>query len=268
MQNGWIKWYRQTTENEIFMHDHTAWFVFEVLLAIVDKEKGFWSGGRYQLARKCELSPGTLRHAIDRLKKAEMIDVTPTKRYSKYKVRNWSKFQQTEATYPTEVNSQTEARQKATSEATSEATLTRIKKKNSITNVILVEARRAFDLYIELFNKNPNQTKLTKARLEKLRLRIKQNGYEQLEAAIRATAASDWHRGNNNSGWKADLDYIIRSQEQVERLSQLESPKPKRTPPTSVREPRQERKQTPEEYALARKKSELVRQQLRQNGLL
>ena len=90
--------------------------------------------------------------------------------------------------------------------------------KNNNTNV-LVEVRRTYDLYCELFNKNPNTYKLTDKRKAKLKLRLKQNGLEQLEQAIRNTAASAWHTGDNDRGWIADLDFIIRSEEQVERLA-------------------------------------------------
>jgi len=79
--------------------------------------------------------------------------------------------------------------------------------------------RLIFEQYIRLFDKNPNQYRLTESRKAKLKLRLKQNGYEQLEQAIRFCSETPFYRGDNDRGWQADLDFIIRSQEQVEKLA-------------------------------------------------
>ena len=47
-------------------------------------------------------------------------------------------------------------------------------------------------------------------------------GKEMLIKAIKNTASSPFHIGENERGWKADLDFIIKSYEQVERLSNLD----------------------------------------------
>ena len=46
------------------------------------------------------------------------------------------------------------------------------------------------------------------------------SGVELLEQAISNTSRSPFHNGDNDRGWTADLDFIIRSYEQVERLAQ------------------------------------------------
>ena len=76
-----------------------------------------------------------------------------------------------------------------------------------------------FEYYKEQFD--APKTLFTKARIEKLRLRLKDCGPEMLAEAILRTAQSPFHRGDNDRGWKADLDFIIRKAEQVEKLSQL-----------------------------------------------
>ena len=85
-----------------------------------------------------------------------------------------------------------------------------------------VEIQRIYDFYILKFNKNPLQYKLTPNRKLKLKQRLKDAGVEMLKKAINNTSQSAFHRGDNDRGWQADLDFIIRNYEQVERLSSLQ----------------------------------------------
>lgn len=78
-----------------------------------------------------------------------------------------------------------------------------------------------YDNYIKQFETNPQLFKLTPKRKTKIKARLKDCGYEMLTLAINNTAANGFYRGDNERGWKADLDYITRSYEQVEKLSQL-----------------------------------------------
>uniref|UniRef100_A0A7C4U118 Uncharacterized protein n=1 Tax=Caldisericum exile TaxID=693075 RepID=A0A7C4U118_9BACT len=84
-----------------------------------------------------------------------------------------------------------------------------------------VEIQRIYDFFISSFGKNPNQYKLTPYRKQKIKLRLKDAGEEMLKQAITNTANSPFHRGDNDRGWQADLDFIIRSYEQVERLANM-----------------------------------------------
>ncbi len=81
--------------------------------------------------------------------------------------------------------------------------------------------RLVYDFFIEQFNKNPNLYKLSKNRSLKIKARLNDAGDEMLMNAIRNTAKSGWHRGDNDRGWQADLDFIIKSYEQVEKLANM-----------------------------------------------
>lgn len=96
--------------------------------------------------------------------------------------------------------------------------LTYIDSKESIVEVPK-NIRLIYDFYIDKFGNNPNQFRLTDQRKAKIKLRLKQNGTDQLKQAIEYVANSPFHRGDNDRGWRADLDFIIRTQEQVERLA-------------------------------------------------
>lgn len=84
----------------------------------------------------------------------------------------------------------------------------------------LQKVRELFDLYVGEFG--ATKTILTIGRTNKLKARLKTYGFDMVAQAIRNTAKSSFHRGDNDRNWKADLDFIIRNDEQVERMANLE----------------------------------------------
>lgn len=93
---------------------------------------------------------------------------------------------------------------------------------NKESDKVAVEVQRTYDLFVEKFDKNPNTFKLTPKRQKKIKARLKDCGETMLRKAIENTAKNEFYRGKNDRGWKADLDFIIRSYEQVERLANME----------------------------------------------
>ncbi len=82
--------------------------------------------------------------------------------------------------------------------------------------------------YLEQFHKSDKVYKLTPKRRQKIKLRLKDAGDEMLTQAIHNVAITPFYNGDNDRNWKADLDFITRSYEQVERLANMtaESDKP------------------------------------------
>jgi hypothetical protein len=83
---------------------------------------------------------------------------------------------------------------------------------------INAQMRQVYDHFVVVFDRNPNTYKLTDKRKQKLRARLRDAGYEMLTAAIDHVGSEPFYRGDNDRGWQADLDFIIRSYEQVERF--------------------------------------------------
>ena len=83
------------------------------------------------------------------------------------------------------------------------------------------QIQHVYDYFIKQFDSNPAQYRLTPKRKTKVKARLRDCGQEMLTKAIDNVAASDFYRGDNDRNWKADLDFITRSYEQVEKLSQL-----------------------------------------------
>ena len=98
-----------------------------------------------------------------------------------------------------------------------------VKNERIIKSNDLVKTQSVYDLFIKLFDKNPNTYKLTEKRKLKIKQRLKDAGQEMLTQAIENTSKSSFHTGDNDRGWKADLDYITRSYENVEKLSNLDT---------------------------------------------
>lgn len=88
------------------------------------------------------------------------------------------------------------------------------------------DVKEVFDFYIKSFGAENSHIKLSDARRQKLKVRLNDAGKEMLFKAITNTANSAFHRGDNDRGWKANLDFIIRSYEQVEKLAGMDQNDP------------------------------------------
>lgn len=213
MDDTFIKLYRSVKQHPRLSTDNNAYIVFTRLLLHVNKE-GKVTLGRKQLGAICNLKPTTAWGTLRRLCDDNMVTTKSTNKFTEITVVNWSKFQaKREPTRQPDDSAKTASRQP-------DDTIIRIEKNR---NNIYVEIQRIFDLYLSEFNKNGNQYKLTPQRRSKLQARLKDAGAETLERAIKNVASTSFYMGDNDRGWKADLDFIIRSYEQTERLANMKS---------------------------------------------
>ena len=84
------------------------------------------------------------------------------------------------------------------------------------------ELEKVYQHYLERFGTTAKRYKLTEKRRAKLRSRLQDCGAEMLCEAIDHAKEDYWYSGDNQRGWKADLDFIIRSYENVEKLANLQ----------------------------------------------
>jgi len=63
---------------------------------------------------------------------------------------------------------------------------------------------------------------LTEKRKSQIKSRLESFGLEKVKQAIENFSTSPFHRGDNDRNWKADIDFIIRSDEQIEKGLNLE----------------------------------------------
>lgn len=81
------------------------------------------------------------------------------------------------------------------------------------------EVDNIFNLWLSCFGLS--ERKLTPGRVTKIKRRLEDCGKDQLELAIRNASQDYFYRGDNDRGWQADIDYICRSAEIVERLANM-----------------------------------------------
>jgi hypothetical protein len=192
-------------------YDPTAWRLFETLMLLVDKESGVWQGGRHQLSSADGyLKDSAIYKALLRLKKAKMVTLSSNSRFTTIRICNWSDYQ---------VVGNSSGNNKVTTKYQQSNTLTRIENKELRNNNIYVETQKVYDLFIEKFDRNPNLYKLTTARKAKIKTRLEDTGYDLIAQAITNISRQPFYLGDNDRGWKADLEFILRSYEQVERLA-------------------------------------------------
>lgn len=127
------------------------------------------------------------------------------------------------------------------------------------------DVQEVYKLFTTSYKRNPNQYKLSSARIAKIKARLKDAGKDMLLLAIEKSSKTPFYTGQNDRKWKADLDFITRSYEKVEQLSNLEvggnlkyDKTPKKPQPKPV-EQRKEIKVTPEEAEKNRIILDLVR---------
>jgi len=83
------------------------------------------------------------------------------------------------------------------------------------------EIERVYAHYLDRFGTTAGRYKLTDKRKAKLKSRLNDCGADMIIDAIDHARADYFYNGDNDRGWKADLDFIIRSYENVEKLANL-----------------------------------------------
>ena len=83
------------------------------------------------------------------------------------------------------------------------------------------EMERVYTHYLNTFGTTAGRYKLTDKRKAKLQSRLQDCGADMLIDAIDHAHADYFYNGDNDRGWKADLDFIIRSYENTEKLANL-----------------------------------------------
>ena len=175
-------------------------------------DNGVVTYGIRQIAEAVGITPSGVHRAVLNIKAKMPSEVKHEVKqlYSQIQILNWAKYQR-------------KAEQEVSSNRNGSETEAKHNKeiKNKEKEILSVKTQRVYDLFIEKFNKKKNLYKLTDARKKKIKCRLKDSGLELLETAITRVSTSLFHRGDNDRGWEADLDWIIKSQEQVEKCANL-----------------------------------------------
>ena len=80
---------------------------------------------------------------------------------------------------------------------------------------------KEIQVFIDFFNEAfKTSFKITDGRNKKLLLRMRMFSLEQICSAAKNLSQSNFHTGENDRGWKADPDFLLRSDEQIDKWLQ------------------------------------------------
>lgn len=78
-----------------------------------------------------------------------------------------------------------------------------------------------YEHFIKEFKKNPKQYRLLEGRKKRIATRLNTWSVDDIKKAITNASKDSFYTGKNDRGWTADLDYICRNDEIMERLINL-----------------------------------------------
>lgn len=77
------------------------------------------------------------------------------------------------------------------------------------------EVSQIIEFFNSLFEK---KYRITPDRKKKIKLRLKSYTVDEIKLAIDNLSKSKFHNGDNDRGWVADIDFIIRNDEQIDKF--------------------------------------------------
>lgn len=219
-KQGWIKIHRQLLDWEWYS-DTNVCRVFLHLLLKANHKPNKWKGtvintgevltGRKILAQEANLSEMQIRSALNKLKSTNEITIKSTNSFSIIKLNNWDSYQQ---------DNQQSTERITNEQPTDNQRITTNKNDNNTKNEKNEEILEVVKFFEESF-----KTKvlvISDKRKKHIGARLKVFSLEEIKKAIYNFSTSEFHTGENDRGWKADLDWIIKNDEQIEKGLKLE----------------------------------------------
>lgn len=213
--SGYIKIYRQLKDWEWYDDINTTRLFLHLLLSANFKDKN-WKGitieagslviGRFKLSQQTGLSEQQVRTCLKKLKSTNEITIKSTNDYSIIKLNNWFNYQ--------------ENNQQITNEQpTDNQQITTTKERNNSIKKESNNISKDIQEIVDCFEKSFNQkVRVVSAKRKKhIQARLKVFSLEEIKLAIENFSGSAFHTGENDRGWVADLDFIIRSDENIEK---------------------------------------------------
>jgi hypothetical protein len=241
MEQGWVKLYRKIQHNDFLMKDNNAYVVFTKLLFYVDRNQGYYRTGTRSLADDVNLNHSTTYKVLRRLEAEGLIHLENKIKYSKIWITNWTAYQSNaEIDNILEHNAPLHGKQqsKRTLQIENEHRETpketqgkrtvnargNYNKNKELRNTHTRDAKKIVELYNHVFGR---EVLLLDKRITKIKLRFKNFTYEQITQAINNASKDDFFNGGGGRGWVGDLDYLVRSDENIEKY--LTKAKPKKS---------------------------------------
>ncbi len=224
--SGWIKLHRQITDNDIWHEEPftkgQAWI--DILLMVNHKEGKFLLGGKMitveagsrvtsirKLCKRWMWSNTKVKSFLNLLAREGMLTHESDSKKTVLTVTNWGLYQ----------NGDGEKRHGNVTETPPKHT--NKNKKNEKNEKNKEEDRVPYekikDLYNELCTKLPKVQSISERRRKHLRARWKQlGGIETFQDAFTKANRSPFLCGQNDRGWKADFDWLIKNEDNITKV--------------------------------------------------
>lgn len=216
MNTGWFRVNRKLFDNEIwYLEPFTkgqAWIDlvgnanhknsnFEIRGNIIEVKRGQIGWSELTMSKRWKWSRNKVRRYLKWLETIQQIEQQKDRYLTTIiTILNYDKYQNDTA-------DDTAERQQTIQQT--------IHKQECIKNV---KNDKEITTYLSSFNeKFKTKYQPTSERVKKLNLRLKIFTLEEILKALENLSKSEFHQGNNDRGWKADADFLIRSDEQVDK---------------------------------------------------
>ena len=201
---------------------HGAKLMYAELTALTQKEGYAWASNEY-FAKLYDVDKRTISRWMSNLVEMNFVQIeVDSAKGNLRKVWLQSPTLTTKMSRPHDKNVATPHDKNVVYNNTSKNTKKEYKPNGSVARQSRDDVHEAYMKYLDCFKTSEGRYKLTDARKKKLAKRIDSFGLARVLEAIEHASRDDFYRGENDRGWKADLDYIIRSDEITEKLANLE----------------------------------------------
>lgn len=222
--DGWIKLHRKIIEWEWYQ-DNTTLKVFIHCLFLANHKDKKWKGilikkgsfitSRKNFAKGCGLSVQQVRTSWDKLKSTSEITSETSSQYTIITINNWDEYQQSNQ----QSNQRVTSDQPASNQRVTTTNNDKNEKKEKKRERGGPGTPKPLLLYLEEFNRlYGREFRETTGRERKLAVRLKSYSIDDILKALRTMASQAWTRGDNKMNWVATPDYLIRSDEVVDKF--------------------------------------------------
>lgn len=229
--NGWIKLHRKILEWEWYCDTNMVRLWLHMLLKanLTDKKyrgktipRGSFKTSLNELAEETGLSKQKLRTCLERLKSTQEITQQATHDFSIITICKFDDYQL--ENYPTDTPINTPSDTQATHQQHTEQRNSPTPPKESIEegkNGRKIEKEKSekekdIQKLIDFFNETTQgvfgtvRPPLNATRKAMLKARIAEHGQETFEEVVRMAMESDFLKGQNDKGWRATFDWLIK----------------------------------------------------------
>lgn len=219
MNDSWIKLFRKFKEWEWYKDNNTKSLFIEILLSANFEDKK-WQGiiihrGEFitsieELGVAIGLTRQQIRYSLNKLKVTNEVTIQTNKHYTLIKVNKFNNYQ--------EVTNQLTINEPSSNHpVTTTKEYKNIKKEKN-------NYKEEFNSFLKNFNEKAggrNYGVLTK-RQELFSLRRKIFSLDQLLRATQNLFGNDFYSGNNDRHWSAEPEFLLRTDEQVDKFLNLD----------------------------------------------